>query len=159
MLEFIFNSCKNKPVELKKSGKKMQIDSIAKTDVRSYTFIVSAKDWQTVNNTDRFVDINVPTITKTILNKGCVTIYLIQEDKYLALPFNYYQIRKIISFQPSYEPGHAYINIYGNFVLNVNTHYKFKLLVVSPQELLKNKNLDWQNYCAVKKALAIEDER
>ncbi|MDP1799812.1 MAG: hypothetical protein Q8L81_00570 [Bacteroidota bacterium] len=104
-----------------------------------YTITVSSKNWQTVNGTERFVDIPIKEITENILNEGLVMIYLIEGDKYLALPFNYYQVRRILSFQPSFEPGHAYISIYGNFIMNVSAKYEFKLLIISKDILKKNK--------------------
>lgn len=119
------------------------IPQIIKNDsndhVHEYTITVSSKNWQVVNSTERFVDIPIKEITENILNERQVMIYLIEGDKCLALPFNYYQIRRILSFQPSFEPGHAYISIYGNFIMNVSAKYEFKLLIISKDAVKENK--------------------
>lgn len=111
------------------------IPGIVKNDrndhVHEYTITVSSKNWQVVNSTERFVDIPIKEITENILKEGQVMVYLIEGAKHLALPFNYYQVRRILSFQPSFEPGHAYISIYGNFIMNVSAKYEFKLLIIS----------------------------
>lgn len=131
-------TCKNNPIEI-------------------YSLTVKAKNWQTVNSTERFLDIAIPGITEEIVNDGLVMMYLSEGDKYLALPFNYYQVKSILSFQPSYEKGHIYITIFGNFILNINEYYQFKLIVVPHATVAKNKNLNWKNYDVVKKVLILED--
>lgn len=111
--------------------------------IHEYNVIVSAKNWRLINSTERFVDIPIAEISESILDDGLVMIYLLEGNKYLALPFNYYQVRRILSFQPSFEPGHAYINIYGNFILNVSAKYEFKILIISKEILKRNKNKNW----------------
>jgi len=113
--------------------------------IHEYNVIVSAKNWRLINSTERFIDIPIAEISESILDEGLVMIYLLEGNKYLALPFNYYQVRRILSFQPSFESGHAYINIYGNFILNVSAKYEFKILIISKEILKRNKNKNWND--------------
>ncbi|HEV8081006.1 MAG TPA: hypothetical protein VGP43_09850 [Chitinophagaceae bacterium] len=149
--EMAFTYCK--PEE--QGGKDTPLPMLIKNDsaehVHEYTVIVSAKNWRRVNCSERFVDIPIEEITGSVLDEGLVMIYLTEGDKYLALPFNYYQVRRILSFQPSFEPGHAYISIYGNFITNVSARYEFKLLIVSKEILKNERNRNWNDFNALKK--------
>jgi hypothetical protein len=120
-----------------------------------YDLTVTARQWHKLSNTDRYLAVRVPTITSKIIKKGAVIIYLNEAGKNLALPFTYYQLRKAMSFQPSYDEGHVYINILGNFILNVHTSYSFSILVIDADGLLQFKNVDWYNYAEVKKILGL----
>ncbi len=148
--EMAFTYCKTE--EQKRND--MSQPTIIKNDsighVHEYTVIVSAKNWQIVNCSERYVEIAIKEISESVLDEGLVMIYLIEGSKYLALPFNYYQVRRIVSFQPSFEAGRAYINIYGNFITNVSAKYEFKILIIS-KELLKSKIFNWNNYALLKK--------
>lgn len=118
--------------------------------VYEYTVIASAKNWQRVNGVERVIDLPIKELSENIIADGLVMVYLIEGNKHIALPFNYYQVRRILSFQPSFEPGHAYITIYGNFIVNVSAKYEFRVLIISKEILQKNKNKDWNNYISAK---------
>ena len=114
--------------------------------VQSFSLIVNAKHWRRSSSTDRYVEIALPAITDSILKEGSVIIYLNEAGKNVSLPFTYYQVRRALSFQPSYEKGRAYINILGNFVLSIHSNYTFKIFVVNPKGLKRFKALDWHKY-------------
>lgn len=144
--EMAFTYCK--PGE--EGNQKTTVPIIIKKDssehIHEYNVVVSAKNWKRLNCTERFVDIPIEEISEHILDKGLVMVYLVEGNKYLALPFNYYQVRRVLSFQPSFEPGHAYINIFGNFILNVSAKYEFKILIISKEILKSNNNKNWNDY-------------
>lgn len=114
-----------------------------------FSCTVNARNWKALSTFDRSIDILIPDITDTIVKQGTVLIYLNEFKKFVPLPFTYCQIRHMVCFQPSYEPGHAYINILGNFIINVNTSYTFKILVVNPEATAIFKDTDWNNYSQV----------
>ena len=122
-----------------------------------HTVTVSARNWRNLSSTDRFIDITLPAITQNVLETGIVSVYLNEAGKYLALPFTYYQGRRAMSFQPSYEIGHLYINILGNFVININSSYSFKIIIADSSGLKNLKELNWQNYNEIKAALKLEN--
>lgn len=141
-----FTYCKSEGEEEENISLPLLIKKDSSEHIHEYSLIVSAKNWRIINSAECFVDIPISEISESVLNEGLVMIYLIEGDKYLALPFNYYQVRRILSFQPSFEPGHVYISIYGNFIVNVSAKYEFKILVISKEILKRNKNKDWNNY-------------
>ncbi len=142
--ETVFTYCKSE------GGEKYQPPVIIKTDsaehIHEYTIIASAKNWKRINGTECFIDIPIKEINETILKDGLIMIYLIEGKKHLALPFNYYQVRRILSFEPSFEPGHIFITIYGNFIVNVSVKYEFKVLIISKEVLKKSKVKAWKTY-------------
>ena len=109
-------------------------------------FNVKAKDWRSVSGTDRFVKISVPAITDSVMKHGLVIIYLNEAGKNISLPFTYYQVRRAMSFQPSYEKGYAYVNVLGNFILNTSTSYTFRIFVLNPTTLKQFKQINWYNF-------------
>lgn len=145
MSEMAFTYCKSEDSE-----EKPQSIVITRNDsvehIHEYNVVASARNWKRLNGTECFIDIPIKEINEAILNDGLVMIYLIEGDKHIALPFNYYQVRRILSFQPSFEPGHAYINIFGNFIVNVSVKYEFKVLIISKEILKKNKNKNWNDF-------------
>ncbi len=151
--EMVFTYCKSE------GGEKDQPPVIIKTDsaehIHEYTIIASAKNWKRINGTECFIDIPIEEINEIILKNGLIMIYLIEGNKHLALPFNYYQVRRILSFQPSFEPGHAFITIYGNFIVNVSVKYEFKVIIISKEILKKNKSKDWNDLKILKKTKPI----
>lgn len=122
-----------------------------------FSFTVNARNWKELSAFDRSIDVLIPEITDSIVKKGTVVMYLNELKKHVPLPFTYYQIRHMVCFQPSYEPGHAYINILGNFIINVNTSYTFKILVVNPKAMPIFKETDWNNYNQVITNLKISE--
>ncbi len=144
--EMAFTYCKPEEEGNENVSKPTIIKKDSSEHVHEYSVIVSAKNWRSINYTERFVDIPIEEISENILEEGLVMVYLIEGDKYIALPFNYYQVRRILSFQPSFEPGHVYIGIYGNFIVNVSAKYEFKILVISKEILKQNKNTNWNDF-------------
>lgn len=120
---------------------------------RLFTFTVTARQWRELSGTDRYVKVPLPDITRKIISDGAVIIYLNEADKNLSLPFTYYQVRRAMSFQPSYDEGHVYVNILGNFILNINSSYTFSVLVIDAAGLLRFKDVNWYNYNEVKRVL------
>jgi len=111
-----------------------------------FRFRVGARNWERVSSSDRYVEISLAEINEEVLKEGSVIIYLNEAGKNIALPFTYYQVRRAISFQPSYEKGKAYINILGNFILSTGTSYNFRLLIVNGKGLRRFKTLNWYNF-------------
>lgn len=133
-------------------------EKLTETDfVQVFSFTVTARNWKEVSAFDRSIDIMIPEITDSVVKKGTVIFYLNELKKHVPLPFTYYQIRHMVCFQPSYEPGHAYINILGNFIININSSYTFKILVVNPKAMAIFKETDWNNYSQVMTHLKISE--
>lgn len=150
----ILTACENDGKDLYQAPSNIEIiKEHSNAYVQLFSFHVKPRDWQLSSSTDRQVDISLPCITDSVLRGGAVIIYLNEAGKNVSLPFTYYQIRRIISFQPSYEKGHAYVNILGNFILSMNTSYAFKILVVNAKALKQFKDLNWHNFNAVDSVL------
>lgn len=142
------------------SYEKIEIrEEVSNTYLQLYSFSVNAKHWRHLSTTDRFIDVSVPSITREIINEGSVHIYLSESGKNLSLPFTYYQVRRAMLFQPSYEEGHAYINILGNFILSVHTTYTFKIIVINKKGMDQFKGLNWYNYKEVETVIDLYDDR
>lgn len=143
----LFTACEG---ELNYSGSEQEYvvsEKIVETDLGMvFSFTATARNWKEMSAFDRSIAIKIPEITDSIVKKGTVVIYLNELKKHVPLPFTYYQIRHMVCFQPSYEQGRAYINILGNFIINVNTSYTFKILVVTPKAIGIFKETDWNNY-------------
>jgi|GEM_PF-2645356 len=117
------------------------------------SFTVNARNWQRISATDRYVGLDIPAITDKILKQGSVIIYLCEAEKTVSLPFTYYQVRRAMLFQPSYEKGWAYINILGNFIQNIHSTYTFRILVINEKGLRQFRDLNWYDYEEVKMIL------
>ena len=124
--------------------------------VQLLSFEVKARSWSVLSGTDRYVQVPVPAITDKIIKDGSVILYLNEADKHLSLPFTYYQVRRALSFQPSYEKGCVYVNILGNFILSIHASYTFRVLIINEEAINHFKNLNWYNYEEVKRALKLK---
>jgi hypothetical protein len=118
-----------------------------------YTFTVAARNWCTLSHTERSVEVSIPSVSEKIINEGSVMLYLSDVGKEIALPFTYYQIRKAVSFQPSYKEKFVYVNVFGSFILNISSPLRFKVLVISGPGLLKFKGLNWYDFEQTKKVV------
>lgn len=156
--ELFFTACENNGTDQYKTTGRIAVENkIANEFIKQFTFVVNARNWRRSSSTDRYVQVSVPDITSKIMHNGAVIIYLCEAGKNLALPFTYYQVRHAMSFQPSYEEGYVYINILGNFILNVNASYLFNVLIVNAKGLSRFRHLDWYNYEEVKEVLMWKD--
>lgn len=117
-----------------------------------------SRHWEKLSAFDRCLDIPVPEITTSVAEKGAVLAYMSELGKQIPLPLTYYQLRYSACFQPSYGIGHVYINILGNFIVNVNTNYTFKILIIEPVLVKELKDADWRDYGAVCALLDIKEE-
>ena len=146
----ILTACENDDKDIYQTPSNIEVTrEHSNTDVQLFSFFVNPRDWRHSSHIDRQVDVLLPCITDSILKEGAVIIYLNEAGKNVSLPFTYYQIRRAMSFQPSYEKGHAYVNILGHFILSMNTSYAFKILVVNAKALKQFKDLNWYNFNAV----------
>ena len=121
-----------------------------------YAFKIKARDWQTINNVERLANISIPAITDDIIKNGMLVTYLVQGNKQVVLPFNYYQVRRILSFQANYKTGSARVSIFGNFLMNVHEYYDFNIVVISPEMLGKYNCAKWNDYEEVKRVFKIK---
>ena len=150
----ILTACENDGKDLYQAPSNIEvIKEYSNVYVQLFSFHVNPRDWQPSSSTDRQVDISLPCITDSVLKEGAVIIYLNEAGKNVSLPFTYYQVRRAMSFQPSYEKGHVYVNILGHFILSMNTSYAFKILVVNAEALKQFKDLNWYNFNAVDSVL------
>ena len=157
IIEITFNACDQADNEIKENSLPVTIKKeYANKYFQEYSFTIYSNNWKIVNSKVCFVDLPIDSITETTIKEGLLMLYLKEKNEYTALPFNYYQVRKILSFQPSFEPGHAYINVYGNFIINVSPRYEFKLVIVSPECFKKSKNLDWRDLEKVRALMKIQ---
>lgn len=149
-----FTACENGERNSYETPSKMKVESIDSNEyIQLLIFTVNARDWRKLSSTDLYVDASIPAVTNEIIKEGSVIVYLNEAGKNLSLPFTYYQVRRALSFQPSYEEGHVYINILGNFILSASTTYTFKILIIQGKGLKKFKGVNWYNYDDVKTAL------
>ena len=125
--------------------------SFSNENFQLYTFTVTARNWHKLSHIERYVEVLIPSISEKIMKEGAVMLYLSDLDKEIALPFTYYQIRRAVTFQPSYQERFVYINILGNFIVNISTPFRFKVLVISKSGLLKFKSLNWYDFEETKK--------
>lgn len=122
---------------------------LARESFKLFSCAAATRHWEKLSAFDRCLDIPIPEITASVTEKGAVFVYLSELEKHISLPLTYYQLRHSVSFQPSYSAGHVYINILGNFIINVRTNYTFKILIVEPLPMKELKDLDWRDYDAV----------
>jgi hypothetical protein len=156
--ELFFTACENDGGNQYGTTGRIPVENkIGNEFVKQFAFEVSARNWRRSSSIDRYVQVSIPDITRKIMREGAVIIYLNEAGKKLALPFTYYQVRRAMSFQPSYEEGYVYINIFGNFILNVHASYLFNVVVVNARGLSRFKHLDWYDYEEVKEVLMWRD--
>jgi hypothetical protein len=122
-----------------------------KKGLQLFSFTIKARQWKRLTELDHFAEVAIPSIQESILKSGAVFVYLSEAGRHVALPFTYYQVRRALSFQPSYEKGYIYINILGNFILNIHDTYTFRVLVVNAPRLKGFRKINWNNYEEVKR--------
>lgn len=152
----LFTACEGELIYSNSEQGRIVPEKLIETELGMvFSFTVNARSWKELSALDRSIDVLIPEITDSIVKRGTVVIYLNEFKKHVPLPFTYYQMRHMVCFQPSYEPGHAYINILGNFIVNVNTTYTFNVLVVNPIAMTIFKETDWNNYSQVMASLNV----
>ncbi|PBQ31722.1 hypothetical protein CNR22_08045 [Sphingobacteriaceae bacterium] len=122
---------------------KKEISSLAGTLCK---FIVRARDWKTISDTERYVEVAVDEISGSVVQHGLVIAYFFESERTVSLPFTFYQSKRALSFQPSYEAGRVFITILGNFILNPQIEYTFRILVVNSRALKQRKKTNWCNF-------------
>ncbi len=147
-------TCENNAQDSYEKPQKIDVNTeYSDTCFELLRFTVNARNWKRISGTDRYVEILIPGITEEIMKGGFVIMYLHEVGKNLSLPFTYYQVRRALSFQPSYEKGRAYINVLGNFILSIHSSYTFRILIVNANGLRRFKDLNWYDYEEVKSVL------
>ena len=122
-----------------------------------YSVKVNSRAWKTVSANNRFVDFEITSLSESVRLTGKVFVFIEVAAKHAVLPFAYYQFRKALSIQATFDNGRVFISISGNFIPNVNSHFNFKVLVVEPKTPKKYKEFNWENYPLVKKAFKLKD--
>lgn len=122
-----------------------------------FKFTIHGKDWKTVSGTERFANIPVPEVNGTIKKKGLVVVYLFESGRTVSLPFTYYQGKRIVSFEPSYEIGSVCISLIGDFILNPHISYTFRILLVKNKILKRYQPINWLNFNRALQALKLEE--
>ena len=98
-------------------------------------------------------------ITQDILNNGAVLVYVAEGVNYYQLPYTFYP-------SSSYSRTYNYVHYLGGLKVYVtdsdlNTPepgtLKFKVVVIEASGLMKNPNVDLNNYQEVKKAFNLKD--
>ena len=98
-------------------------------------------------------------ITQDILNNGAVLVYVASGVNYYQLPYTFYPTS-------SYSRTYNYVHYLGGLKVYVtdsdlNTPepgtLKFKVVVIEASGLMKNPNVDLNNYQEVKKAFNLKD--
>ena len=98
-------------------------------------------------------------ITQDILDNGAVLVYVASGVNYYQLPYTFYPTS-------SYSRTYNYVHYLGGLKVYVtdsdlNTSepgtLKFKVVVIEASGLMKNPNVDLNNYQAVKKAFNLTD--
>ncbi len=114
------------------------------------SFFVPAKYWEIISPGHRVISVPINEITEKVINHGVLKVYMHESDKSVGLPFTYYQLRRAMSIEPSWERGKLSIHIYGNFIVNINSGFKFKLLIINTKLGNIKRFIDWDNYAEVK---------
>lgn len=152
-------ACENADEQAYEAPKKISVIEIfACKEVKLFSFTVQAKQWKRLSGVDRFAEIGISAITSSVIESGSVILYLNESGKDVSLPFTFYQSRRAMSFRPSYKEGRVYINILGNFIVNVHDQYTFKALVVDSFGLKKFRKVNWYNYEEVKRYVLKKSE-
>ena len=98
-------------------------------------------------------------ITQDILDNGAVLVYVASGVNYYQLPYTFYP-------SSSYSRTYNYVHYLGGLKVfvtdsDLNTPepgtLKFKVVVIEASGLMKNPNVDLNNYQAVKKAFNLAD--
>lgn len=121
----------------------------------SFSFTVTARDWRIVSGTEKYVEVPVSSLSKEIMRHGTVIFFMCEGGKHLSLPCTYYQVRRAVSFQPSYKDGTIFIYVLGNFTLNIHSPYTFSFIVVNAQGTPLLKDLSKEEYEPVRKVLGL----
>ncbi len=131
---------------------------LVRESFKLFSCTVANRSWEKLSAFDRCLDISIPEITASVADKGAVFVYMSELGKHISLPLTYYQLKYRVCFLPSYSKGHVYINILGNFIINVRTNYTFKILILDHVIVKELKDLDWRDYDAVCAMLEIKEE-
>jgi hypothetical protein len=129
--------------------------STANKFITAYTIHVKAKGWKSLSSRSRFVKLHIPALTEEALQGSVISVYMQEQDRCAQLPFSYYQRRKAVSIKALFSREKLLIRIIGSFILNVNSRFTFKLLVSAPDLSKRYRELDWQNYEALKQAFKL----
>ena len=99
-------------------------------------------------------------ITQDILDNGAVLVYVAEGVNYYQLPYTFYP-------SSSYSRTYKYVHYLGGLKVYVTDSdlttpddpgtLKFKVVVIEASGLIKNPNVDLNNYQAVKKAFNLTD--
>ncbi|MCC6370974.1 MAG: hypothetical protein IT236_08220 [Bacteroidia bacterium] len=111
-----------------------------------YSFSVRAKEWKLLPSSIRIADVTINAINSEIKQTGQVMVFLGAAEKYVKLPFKYYQLRKILSIRASFSPQRVIIKISGKFILNVNSSFNFMVVVLSANVPHAYRQFNWTNF-------------
>lgn len=123
-------------------------------NVKSQTISILYTDWIYFNIDISYIDFNVPIITADIAATGMVMAYLkLSSGETVALPLSSGNQQYNFWFIPGKLRLHT-VNIVG---VPEKFEGDIRIVAVSSSGLVRNPNLDWTNYNAVKAALNLSE--
>lgn len=130
-------------------------------NVHSYSFTMHPGDWQqsgVVGSTyEKYVDLNISSITQSIIDGGAVLVYWNVNGSLLALPATVPTGGDLMSFLPSCSLGSASLEVFTatHTSFNFNTDVNLKVVVIAGSTRLAHPEIDWQSI-SYNKALSLE---
>lgn len=109
-----------------------------------------------------FVTLNDPQITYDIVDKGAVLVYMYAgNDQWSQLPQTFYPTSTYSeTWKQFISPGQVEIDVTASDLIQPNNpgHCTFKVVTIAYRSMLQNKNVDFSNFEAVKKAFNLKDK-
>lgn len=124
-------------------------------DYSVYSLRATARCWKKLTDNKWMVIINLPRPKKEAANAK-VAIALENGGKVLPLPCKYYQNHKCISIRGYHCREQIKITLTGNFIINVNVPFRFKLLYIPKGSAYLFKRVNLKNAGIIKKLLVPE---
>lgn len=134
------------------------IPEFKKKFISIYSFRVNPHSWKPISLTKRFAEVEISSLSKDHLEHGKVIVFMEELGQKAALPFNYYQLRRVVLIKNSFELGKIYVHILGEFILNTHSSFSFKVILVEKQGYLKHAAIKWENYRSILKAFRIRED-
>jgi hypothetical protein len=94
-------------------------------------------------------------ITQNIVDRGIVSVFLLQGSQWVPLPFTFFNQ----NFFYGFEVGTIEFVVYGTdaSVIPNPSNVTIRYVVISPSNRLSHPNTDWNNYEEVKQVLKLKD--
>lgn len=121
-------------------------------NVQSYLFTVYSNMWSGSGSNFKYVVLNVPQITQSVVDSGMVLVYRVYNGYNALLPITNYTGSDELTISFLYQAGEVEIDINSTApITNLLTYY-FRVVVVTGHVRMAYAHLNWSNYEEVKNA-------